>query len=397
MTDTLSPWFKDRRNQQRLKPIRRFMVGGVDLTHRVTAWPSIEHLGGELRSLKATVTLANNDGVLNDFLYQTWLFPRIATLEMGLEHLENGPELYRVFAGTLREAQFTRDNVKFYLRDKIWEFTERKIGDRENPVHFTNLYPSEIVWTLCTCYGGFSDIASNSNPDIDYETFLAWDSLFRRDNLRIACHFEGEKLAEALNKICKAADSNLWLEASYGENGGLMFRRHSIPKTRDNVFGEDVCYNMEVQVDTMQMANCFYTYGDYNAATSEHEIMVKAWDFTNINTFGLKEQSFKDANVWHVGSLSALNHAEQMVTRFGAPCKVFKLKTGLAALGQTIGDTVRLTNSFWEIGSNTGWIINRLKLDLQSACCEFWAEEAQIFQVFYLDQSYLDGPDLLIN
>lgn len=397
MSDQLTPWFKNRRRQQILTPIRRFRVGGLDLSHRVTAWPSIEHLGSELRSVKASLTLANNDGFLNDFLYQTWLFPRIATIEIGLMHPENGPELHRVFAGTLREVQFAKDTVKFYLRDKIWEFTERAIGDRENPVVFENMYPSEIVWTLCTSYGGFSDIADETNPDIDYAAFIAWDNLFRRDNLKISCRFEGKKLAEALNKICLAADSSLWLEASYGENGGLTFRRHSIPKTRDNVFGEDVCYNMEVQVDAMKMANSFYTYGNYNVDSREHEIMVQAWDHTNINTFGLKEQSFKDENVWHVGSLSALNYAEQMVTRFAAPCKVFKIQTGMAALGHTVGDTVRLTNSFWEIGSNTGWIINRLKFDLQNALCEFWAEETHIFQAFYLDQSYLDGPDMLIN
>lgn len=397
MSDTLSTWFKDRRNRQMLTPIRRFMVGDMDLSHRVTTWPAIEHIGSELRSVKATLTLANNDGKLNDFLYQTWMFPRLATLEIGLEHPESGPELYRIFAGTLREVQFSNDNARFYLRDKLWEFSERTIGDHENPVVFENRYPSEIVWTLCTSYGGFADINDTTNPDIDYAAFTTWDSLFRRDNLKISCYFDGHKLAEALNKICVAADSNLWLEAAYGANGGLMFRRNSAPKTCDNVFGEDVCYSMEIQVDTMQMANRFYTYGDFNVASDTHEIMVQALDFTNINTFGLKEQTYKDSNVWHVGSLSALNYAEQQITRFSVPCKVFKIKTGLAALGHTIGDTVRLTNSFWEIGSASGWIINRYKLDLQQAACEFWAEETQITEAFQLDLSCLDGPDLLIN
>lgn len=397
MSNNLSNWFLAQRKQQILRPLRRFMVGSMDLSHMVTSWPAIEHVGSELRSVKASVTLANNGGALNNFLYQTWMFPRMATLETGFENPQNGPEMHRVFAGSLREVQFTKESARFYLRDKLWEFTERKIGDYDNPVHFNNMYPSEIVWKLCTDYGGFSKIAGSANPDIDYETFKTWDNLFRRDNVKISCYFEGIKLAETLNKICVAADSALWLEASYGANGGLMFRRHSIPKKLDNLFDEDVCYSMEVQVDTMKMSNRFYTYGDFSITEDEHKIMVQASDLTYINTFGLKEQSFKDSNVWHVGSLSALNYAEQQVIRFGAPCKVFKVKTGLAALGHTIGDTVRLTNSFWEIDSGTGWIINRYKLDLQQANCEFWAEETFISQGFMLDQSYLDGPDLLIN
>lgn len=397
MSDRLSAWLKEQRRKPFLKPVRRFLVGSQDLSHRVTSWPVVERLGTDLRSVKASLTLANDDGALNHFLYQTWLYPRMATLELGLENPGTGLDFFRVFAGTLREVQFSKNSVRFYLRDKIWDFTERKLGDNNEPLTFINQYPSEVVWTLCTCYGGFADVRTTANPDIDYMAFSAWNALFRRDNLKISCQFNGSKLAEALNKICQATNSSLWLEAAYGQNGGLMFRRHGLPSSLDNIFGEDVCFDMEIQVDAMQMANRFYTYGDFNADSNEHEIIVQAQDLTNINTFGLKEQSFQDSNVWHVGSLSALNFAEQQVTRFSSPAKVFKLKTGMAALGHTVGDTVRLTNSLWDVSSASGWIINRHKVDMQNAAIEFHAEETQIYSPFILDQSHMDGPDLLAH
>jgi len=136
------------------------------------------------------VQTVHNDGDWPDYIHTTSSATSAAN------------ELLDLYSGTVDRASFRGGRCMLNLLDKMKPFTERTVGTSDIPAVFSTsgMSPSDIGWTLCTCYGGLSTVQSDSNPDVDWASFNDWASVFSSDPVGIHAQIEGMKVTEALKR-----------------------------------------------------------------------------------------------------------------------------------------------------------------------------------------------------
>ena len=392
MSWDVSSWFVDQLRKRSSKPKRRLTLAGSDYSARVHKWPRLRRSADRVQSSKISINLANTDGGLNRYYENTFHMPGSCTIEFGYTHPDSGDELIPLFTGEIHVVSYTEKFCKLPLRDRMWDFTSRVVGDSDNPVTFTSVLVSDIAWTLCTCYGGLSSVESDANPDIDYDSFLDFAAVFSADTVLCSARYEGEKVTEALEKLAKYTDSAIWVEG----DGKLYFRRFSEPDSLDFVVVRNDQVALQIDIDGMQMVNRLYVDWNYSTDSDYWQDAVISVDSTSVNTFGLHEDRLQDETIWYVDSASALNMAQRKTSLLKAPPRRFMVSTGVIGLHRQLGETVRLVDSFYGITSDSGWRFTEMDIALDTGRVGYLLDEAATMNAFYLDVSYLDGNDCLL-
>lgn len=392
MAIDVSSWFVAQSLARASRPKRVFTVGGSDYSQRVTRWPSFKRTANEIKSINLSVPLANTDGGLNHFYENTYNMQQACAVQLGFTHPESGDELVTIYSGFLKNVSYSGKHCTLKLKDRLWSFTERKVGDSDNPVTFGTQLPSDVAWTLCTCYGELSAVQSTSNPDIDYDSFALWAATFSADTVQCQARYEGQKITEALERLGRMTDSAVWIEG----DGKVTFRRFTEPDSRDFVLTRDEYTDLAIDVEGLRLQNRQHVYWDYAPASDYWQRSVVAEDDTSVNTFGVHEDVIKDPTVWYVNTDSALNLAQRKVLLLKQPPKRFDVKTGLVGIQHQLGETVRLVDPFCGITSGSGWRFVEQQIDLDRGQARYEMDEATTANAFYLDVSYLDGDDRLL-
>ena len=301
-------------------------------------------------------------------------------------------ELLKIYTGYLKNVRYTKDSCEIRTMDRLWDFTSRKVGDSDALVDIGSEIPSDIAWTLCTCYGGLSTIESISNPDINYSSFLAWAEQFSTDSLLMSAHYDGIKITDAMSRLAKMTDSAVWIEG----DGKLNFVKFVEPSSLDIMFSRDEMTDLLIDVEGLRVVNKHYTSFDYSVGSNYWTKTVFAQNTLSINTFDLHEDVLSDDSIWHVDSVGALSISHRKVNLLNAPPKRFRISTGLYGIQRQISETVRLTDSFYGITSTSGWRLTETQFNTDTGEMRFLMDEANVMNAFYLDVSFLDGDDLLI-
>lgn len=301
-------------------------------------------------------------------------------------------EYIKVFTGFLKDIQYSEKKCTLKIKDRLWDFYERKVGDPDAHVDIGSTIPSDIAWTLCTCYGGLSGVASTSNPDIDYAKFLTWAAQFSQDNILMTANYQGVTVAEALNRLGRMTDSAVWIEG----DGKLNFVKFVEPSSLDITFTRDEFADIMIDVESLRVVNRHYTNFDYSVTSEYWTKTVFAQSSLSVDSFGLYEQQSKDETIWYVDSVGALGLSQRKVNLLKDPPKRFQFRGGLYGVHKQLGETVRLVDSFYEITSASGWRLVEAKFDTNRAQMQFNLDEATVMNAFYLDVSDLDGDDLLV-
>jgi hypothetical protein len=387
---TVSSSFTYQIGQPGSEPVRKFYIGLTDYSSRVTKWPKITRSTEEIKSISINMPLANNDGAFNQFYLNSYRLNQTGTVKLGY-----GTELLTLYTGELYGVRYPDEGTcEFKLRDKFWQFITLKIGDRDTPVSFASQAPSEIAWTLCSCYGGLSNVRSSNNPDIDYDAFTAWSSQFSFDTIRCAAYYDGTKLTEALKNIVNMTDSVVWIT---GDNK-VSFARWEEPSSADILYTRSDMKSLGIDVDRSTIVNRMKVGFTYQHSDDIWANYVTVENSASVSSYGLFEQLIEDDTVWFVDSASAINTAERMIAIRQTPPRQFKVKSGLQVIPCEISDTIRLTNSFYNVTSSDVWRIvgvdyttetGEVMLKLDAATMEIDGNP------FRLDISDLDGDDIL--
>lgn len=388
-----STWFYQQlRDHRALSPVRRLYIGASDYTDRVTAWPRLTRTVNDIKNVPLKIKLANTDGALNIFYDQPWTLQDSIAICFGLTHPTSGEELITLYSGTVSKVTYDEKICEINTRNKFNLFGVRRVGESQTPITFSNKIPSDIGWTLCTCYGGLSPVASTSNPDIDYASFLAWAAVFSADSILCSARYEGETVSEAVNRLAEHTGSSIWA----GGNGKVFFKRFADPSSIDVVFGRDENTSFKISLDAGEVLNRCFVGFDYDAASDYWAKHVVAVNTTSINSFGAHEDYFRDDTVWYVDSTSALTLADRVVMQYNDPPKRFKIGTGVNAILKDIGETVKLVEPFFNITSASGWVLSEQEIDLDAGAVVYRTDETLVLNPFILDVSSLDGDDLLL-
>lgn len=268
--------------------------------------------------------------------------------------------------------------------DKFKNFSERLIGDREEPVDLTsgNYLPSDIAWIAITCYGGLSSIESTSNPDIDYETFNEWAYVFSLDTVYVHGHFTGQKITEILKTIGRSTSSSI-----FEENGKINFARYSISSVEP--FSLDTVYSVQLDIDDSKVVNKQVVSAAYDVDSEIFDITVSDTKTASVNSFGLHEQLEESKRFWYVNSSSALNFSQRMTSIYGEPYERYRVRAPMQPLGQSIGDTLNFNYNLYSTGGNAYRIMG-YEIDIEKAEFRLDVDATQLTSQFILDDS-VDG------
>jgi hypothetical protein len=388
-------WLQTQLAQYNYEPQRRFYLGTSDYSDRVIRWPRISRSANELKSVKINVPLANNDGELNSIYDQTYTLVNTVSIQIGDTHPTSGWEDIDLFTGYLYGVKYKNKQCIIQARDRLYDFTQMKAGDTSSIVEIPSsggIVPSDIAWTLLTCYGELDATQGASNIDIDWEEFETWADQFSTDNVLAHGFYDGTKIIEALDELSKYTDSAVVIEG----DGKIHFKKFQEVNSLDHTWTHDEITKLEIDVNKRRLVNKQFVSWDYSIDSDYYQGNVFDINTTSVNTFGLREETLEMKSIWYVDSISALNVAQRRVSLFSNPPKVPKLRTGLPGIWRKIGETARFVDSFFNVTSAAGWRIVEQSINLHDCLIDLDLDEAAVSNAFYLDVSTLDGDHLLL-
>ena len=389
-----SSWFLDQLQVKESSPVLKFSIMGSDHSSKVLSWPSIKRDIENFKPTNISLSLTNIGGEYTTFYSSPEFLNSSCSLEVGFNHPVSGDELIKVFTGIVKNVSYPDEKqIQLQLYDKIHSLAQIKIGGSNRAVVFSETIPSEIMWTVCTCYGQFSSVRSTSNIDIDYASFLQMAASFSADTLLTNANFENVKCTEALQDIANVTDSFIWSDG----DGKVIFDRASENSSLDFLINEGEYINLKVSVDATSIINKQHVSYGYNEA-SDTWYQISMANTTSINSFGLYENIFENENVYFPSSIHAGVLANRMILKWGYPPRRFKIKTPLFGINRKLSETIRFVNSYWGVNSSTAWrIVNQeIDLDPENISIVFGTNEGTSGEAFYLDVSSLDGNHLLL-
>jgi len=391
MVQSVTSWFIDQSFDASPPVKRKFTIGTSDYSSRVIGWPQVTRGWNDIRPLQINLRLANEDKALNFFISDKTNLRKACDLSIGFTHPTSGDELVSIFAGTVQNVGFAQGAVNLTITDKFKQFSERKVGTNDAPVVFSGgtFLPSDVAWSVVTSYGGFSSIASTSNPDINYQSFLDWANVFSSNNVFMDGLFKGQKTTEALRKIGRHTQSAIFIE----ENK-LYFRRFSQADSGSTTVDNTTIKDLTLSIADADMVNKQYVLADYDPTSKTYGIEVVDVVSASVNSYGVREQTEKDESVWYVNSVSAISFAQRVTSISGDPFNRLKVKTTLATLPNIIGDTLVVTDDLLDISAQPYRIMG-YTINAETGQTAMEIDESQLLSLFTLDVSSLDGTDVL--
>lgn len=391
MSQAVTSWFIDQLNSRATEPVRKLSIQTSDYSDRVRRWPTIKRTSNEFRAINPKIDLANTDGALNHFYSTRYTIPGDVEIKFGFTHPTSGDELITVYFGKLSTITYTEKFCQLRLEDKLHDFSTKTVGTSSIPVSFSAQIPSDIAWTLCTCYGELSNVQSISNPDINYTAFQAWASVLSTDGLTLQTHWDGQRVAECLVDIAKMTDSVIWQDAI----GKISFNRWVDASSLDTVLNESDYTGLLLSVEGQGLINKQWVEFDYAVDSNYWQRSVFDINTTSVNTFDLHDHVLKSEKVWYTSSAGALNLAQRRVRLLQDPPRKFSVETVMKGIELDIGDSIRLVDSFYDVSSATAWRILEHQINLDTGEIGYFIDASALDRAFRLDVSAMDSSDVL--
>lgn len=385
MTRAVTSWFLNQLKQQAVVPKRTFTISGSDYSNYVKTWPKVRAKWDQIQPSQLKMKLANGDQTFNLFITDKSALTNSCEVKFGFTHPTSGDEMMTVFAGAIENVRYRGTNVSLSIRDKIKAFTSAQVGNQETPVSFTNTdyWPQDIIWPIITSYGGLSNIQSTSNPDIDYQSWLDWGSVFSADNIYIQAEFFDKKVGEVITKMARMLHTGVFIE-----DNKLYFTRFTQASSDNIIISEDIITGLSVRLDDKDLVNRQFVYVGYDSSSKSWGAHPFTQSTVSQQTFGNRENVIKDENVWYVDSVGGSNLADRMIRTAKEPVERYEIKTTLEPFAQQIGDTIKLSNSFYGISCVDHYRLMSYELDLNDFIMNITIDKSQIGDSFVLDDAY---------
>ena len=331
--------------------VELFTFNGSDISSKVTKFPAISRSTGDVVGGGITMEVENASQTFNSLETDRTQFFKTGTYDFGFSTATSGTnDTIQLFGGEFTRATFSETKAKMTFEDTLSRLKNKKIGTKNTPVSFTNtkVNPADLGWWVATSYGGLSAITSTSNPDISYENWLAWHTVFAGDNITVMANYEGESIIEALDSLQKVTDSTIYAE---GDNK-LYFNRWTVAasdtitvtdsfiagKVKQTITGNSILNNVTVQTS-------------YNPSSDTWGGEVTIQNTASVNSYGLFEAVYDDETVWFVDATAATNQAERIVFRRNQPNATYEAKTPLTFINGQLGDEVELTTEVYSLSA----------------------------------------------
>lgn len=385
MSYSVTSWFQAQLELYQSEPKRVLTIGGSDYSQYVLRWPAIRRSWQDVRPVGVTISLGNESQTFNFFRTDTVNMRKTCVVKFGFTHPTSGDELLTIYSGTVEKVRWNGGEVQLQLLDKLKSFTEKVIGSTTSAVSYTgsNYLVSDLGWYICTSHGGLSAVASTSNPDIDYASFLAWAAVFSGDSVFMRAKFEGVKVNEALRKLARYTDSAIFIE-----NDKVVFQRFSDASSNEVLIDSNrIVSDLALEISDSELINKAWVYADYNADSDNWGINVFSVSSSSVDSFGLRENIDKDETFWYVSSATALNLAQRRTNFRALPYQRYSFDTTLVPLHRQIGETVRIADTLLNVTSASTWRMTEYNIDLDKGISKLTVDNAQVLGSFVLDDA----------
>ncbi len=387
--DVSSVFVAESEKQSGVTILRKFFIGSSDYSDRVIRWPKFTRKAQEFKISNLKIEFANNDGALNTFYEQSYSLVTSAYVQFGFDY-GGSQEVINVFTGNFSKLSYKSEKTVVHLKDKLFDLTQFVIGDTSSPIDIVTVLPSDLAWTLCTCYGQLSTVQGTANPDIDWDSFNAFSEVWSDNHVFVTAHYEGEKVSEGLSRLAKITDSTI-----YGEGDGkVYFKRYTNIDTQSTVITEKETIGApNLDVLTQELINKQIIGWDYSQESKFSAKTVFQVDTGSQNSYGFYENLLEDNTVWFVDSTSALNMAQRRVFRYNKPPKIWNFDIPLVGIVRQLGETIKLVNSFYGVSSIDGQRITAIDFDTHNAKMNLTTDISISFRGFTLDVDSLDHSE----
>jgi len=299
------------------------------------------------------------------------------------------PEYISLFVGDVTRVEYNKAKIGITMADKLTNLAERIVGtNADSPAIMGPIIPSDIAWTLCTCYGALDSTANSSNPDIDWASFQAWAAVFSADSVTMQMRVQGKKVLEAMRDL-----TNLTQSACYMASNKLHFARFTNINTNITSLGIDDFTDVRASIEEADIINKFWSYGNYDPTSKNWNLGVFEVKTASINSYGLHEGYLRSENFWYVTSLDAATIAQRVMFTSGEPYERVEVSALLQPMLLYIGETLIVAEP--HIGVSNGWRVMQRSINMDNGTMKLSTDGSQIVTPFLLDISALDGGDLL--
>lgn len=392
MAYNVSSWFLSQCDENIPPIVRKFWIGSDDYSDYVTKWPRVKRTWDRVRPVSVTINLNNADQTFNFFHTDKTKLMGSCVLQLGMTHPTSGDELIEIHSGKIERVKLSGKTGSITVTDKTKPFSELQLGDNETALDFTgsNYLPSDLVWYMVTSHGGFDATTNSSNPDIDYPAFLDWAAVFSGDSVYVKGYFEGKKISEALRIVSRITRSAIFLK-----DNKLSFHRFSIADSHQTVLNWDNLLKVDLLLDDKTVINKQYVLANYDQTSDYHTITTFDVSTSSVDSYGMREQTESDKNIWYVDSISAINLAQRVVNVGDEPFSDYQLTSNISGAIRQIGETILLNDNFFGEGGSSYRIMGS-EIDMHTGQVKINCNATQILSAFRLDYSSLDSSDILI-
>lgn len=370
---------------------RKLIIGGSDYSDSVTQWPKISRTWNAINPTTVTIDLSNAAQTFNFFLADPSKLHTSCSLQMGFDYAASSSEYLTLFAGGVDALRYADGGCQLTIIDKFRKLSDRLIGSTTTPTNYTSsgYLVHDMAWYVCTSMGGLDATANSSNPDIDYQSWASWSSVFSADNIRVKASYTGQKAIEALQKLAALTRSAIWVE-----NNKIKFARFTISDSAQTLLTADQIESIDTTLDDRSLVNRFYVGAAYDVNSRTFGITVSAQSSDSQSRYGLREDSSMETVMWLVDSVSALGLAQRAVLTGGELNGQFVVRTPLQSIASTIGDVISLTDAHLQVDD----LYRQLSetIDMDTGTKETTMDQTQFFNAFKLDVSALDSSDVLV-
>ncbi len=348
-----TPAFKIAADDPQRKPEKRFtfpedVTIRTDDVLKILAFSQEQFEGDPLVAPTLSIDLKNDSKQFNFLITDKANQIGVAgKVEIGFD--SDFIDRFRGFFETPRFQSPDRPRCLMLFTGRIQKTLDKFVGSQAAPVsyHAVAWNPAELAWDILTVHGGLDVTQSTANPDIDYTSFLDFQSICVDLNFLLRGNFTGETIAEAMRLIGELTDAII-----YGETDGkIYFKRHIPEEAADPYHFTDANAHLqqaEISYDKDRLRNRAKVWWGYDVSAGDWlsgGFDQKENTTSQANEWGIVKKEFDGVVVWHDNAISAGGFGERYVDRYGEPLDTlrFETKRGTQALLLQLGDEIILT------------------------------------------------------
>jgi hypothetical protein len=293
--------------------------------------------------------------------------PRLAkTATLDLYFSDDPSETMRLYTGTAIRAPLIGTTAVLYLQDKMTQMLQRRVGSGETaadiPLSGIGQNLGTIIWNLLThpFFGALDDTQDSTNPDIDWDSWLAWFSWGVRQAFVLQIRGEGQTIRQILDITADITGSRIWVDA----NGKFKFAPPYAIGTLH--FSREHCTKIDVIPETSMILNYVKSWYNYDVTAGKFPTnsFEHAQSAASQTDYGYLKHENNLRSVWHMSQTSTQSYVIGKINEYKDPLIFVDLKSDLYGLTTEIGNLEFVTERQKNL-NNTSFRVDQTTINLR--------------------------------